>query len=157
MATGALIFCDYLDVPHPHPLVHGEHIIFFDNHNMTELALLLDYYRANKQEARRIAYNGYLFAMKYHRTVNMIDYVLRTTVTKAKWEHDHSSWNRLKEVMPKSQVDPTVFMAGSNKPIPPEINYYGYTYTGQFLNYRAAQQLAGMKLDSHKHFNGTQV
>jgi len=154
MATGALIFCDYLDVPHPYPLVHKEHIIFFDNQNMGELASLLDYYRTHKAEARRIAYNGYLFAMKHHRTVNMIDYVLRTTVVKSKWERDHSSWNRLKEVMPRSQVDPTVFMEGSKKAIPPEIDYYGYKYTGQYLHYRASKQLSGMKL-GHGRFNGS--
>jgi hypothetical protein len=155
MATGALIFCDYLDVPHPHPLVHKQHVIFFDNHDMDGLAALLDYYRSNKEEARRIAYNGYLFAMKHHRTVNMIDYVLRTTVVKAQWEREHSSWNPKKEAMPLSQVDPSVFMEGSKKPIPPEINYYGYTYTGQFLHYRASQQMAAMRLGLMR-FNGTQ-
>ena len=29
-------------------------------------------------EARKIAINGYLHTMKYHRTVNLVDYVLRS-------------------------------------------------------------------------------
>jgi len=77
-ATGALVFADPLFVPHPNPLVHGEHVVYFDNDNKTDLFAKLDYYRANKDEARRIAVNGYLHAMKYHRTVNLIDYVMRS-------------------------------------------------------------------------------
>lgn len=78
LCTGALIFVDPLYVPYAYPLVGGEHIVYFDNNNRTDLFTKLDYYRANPAEARRIAINGYLFAMKYHRTVNMMDYILRS-------------------------------------------------------------------------------
>lgn len=78
MCTGALIFVDPLYVPYPYPLVGGEHIVYFDNNNRTDLFTKLDYYRTNPAEARRVAINGYLFAMKYHRTVNMMDYILRS-------------------------------------------------------------------------------
>jgi spore maturation protein CgeB len=78
MATGALVFVDPIFAPHPFPLVHGEHIIMFSNMNKTDLWDKLDYYRANPQEARKIAVNGYLHAMKHHRTVSMIDYVMRS-------------------------------------------------------------------------------
>lgn len=78
LCTGALVFVDPLYVPHPFPLVGGEHIVYFDNNNKTDLWTKLDYYRANPQEARRVAINGYLYAMKYHRTVSMIDYILRS-------------------------------------------------------------------------------
>ena len=78
MSTGALVFVDPLHVPHPYPLIGGEHVVYFDNHNMTDLFSKLDYYRANAVEARRIAVNGYLYAMKYHRSVNFADYVLRS-------------------------------------------------------------------------------
>jgi hypothetical protein len=78
MATGALVFVDPIFAPHPYPLVHGEHVIMFSNSNQTDLWTKLDYYRAHPGEARRIAVNGYLQAMKYHRTVNMLDYVLRS-------------------------------------------------------------------------------
>ena len=33
-------------------------------------------------EANKIAVTGYLHAMKYHRTVNIIDYILRTAHSK---------------------------------------------------------------------------
>jgi hypothetical protein len=78
LCTGALVFVDPLYVPHPFPLVGGEHIVYFDNNNKTDLWTKLDYYRANPLEARRVAVNGYLYAMKYHRTVSMIDYILRS-------------------------------------------------------------------------------
>ena len=77
-ATGALVFVDPLFVPHPNPLVDGTHVVYFDNENKTDLFTKLDYYRAHKDEARRIAVNGYLHTMKYHRTVSLVDYVLRS-------------------------------------------------------------------------------
>eukprot|EP01038_Epipyxis_sp_PR26KG_P011850 gene11850-15856_t len=79
MCTGALIMVDELDVPYGFPLQHGKHIIYFSNENKTDLFDKLDYYLKNPEEARRIAINGYLYAMKYHRTVNLIDYVLRSS------------------------------------------------------------------------------
>lgn len=84
MCTGALIFVDPIFVPHQYPLQDGKHVVFFSNTNRTELFEKLDYYRnpAHQEEARRIAVNGYLFAMKYHRTVNLMDYIMRTVHTK---------------------------------------------------------------------------
>lgn len=87
LCTGALIFVDPLYVPHPYPLQGGEHVVFFDNNNRTDLFTKLDYYRANPLEARRVAVNGYLFAMKYHRTVNMMDYILRSAHLKQTTVH----------------------------------------------------------------------
>ena len=86
LSSGALVFVDPVFVPHPFPLISGEHVIYFSNTNKTELFSKLDYYRRNKEEARRIAINGYLHAMKYHRTVNLIDYVLRSTHLKEAME-----------------------------------------------------------------------
>jgi hypothetical protein len=111
MSTGALIFVDPLFVPHPFPLVHKEHVIYFSNLNRTDLFEKLDYYRSHPEEARRIAINGYLHAMKYHRTINLIDYILRTAHVKS------------------IQV-----IEGKNAVLP------DYTYTGQFLNYMARLQ-----------------
>jgi len=82
LATGALIFVDPLNVLHPFPLIDGEHIVYFSNRNRTELFEKLDFYRSRPEEARRVAVNGYLHAMKYHRTVSMVDYVLRSVHVK---------------------------------------------------------------------------
>lgn len=79
MGTGALIFVDPLFVPHQFPLVDGVHVVYYSNSNKTELFEKLDYYLANPKKAREIAINGYLHALKYHRTVSLMDYVLRTT------------------------------------------------------------------------------
>lgn len=76
LASGALVFVDPIFVPHAYPLIHGEHVIYFDNRNQQELWSKLDYYLAHPLEARRIAVNGYLYAMKYHRSVTMIDYFM---------------------------------------------------------------------------------
>ena len=91
MATGALIFVDPIFAPHPYPLIDGEHLVLFSNSNKSDLWHKLDYYRNHPDEARRVAFNGYLHCMKYHRTVSMIDYVLRSA-------HIKSAIGRQKEV-----------------------------------------------------------
>lgn len=77
-ATGALVMVDPLFVPHSYPLVDGVHVVYYSNQNKTDLFSKLDYYRNNPKEARAIAIEGYLHTMKYHRTVNLVDYVLRS-------------------------------------------------------------------------------
>jgi hypothetical protein len=116
MGSGALIFVDPVFVPHPFPLVHQEHVIYFSNANKEDLFAKLDYYRSHPIDARRIALQGYLHAMKFHRTVNMIDYVLRTV--------------HIREA------------TLSKHPMPHLPNY---TYTGQYLNYEAKMQEEMMK------------
>lgn len=48
-----------------------------ENNNKTDIFEKLDFYRKNTEIARRVAVNGYLHAMKYHRAANLIDYVFR--------------------------------------------------------------------------------
>jgi hypothetical protein len=122
MCSGALVFVDPLYVPHPYPLVGGEHVVFFDNNNQTDLFAKLDYYRAHPLQARRIAEYGYLFAMKYHRTVNMMDYILRSA--------------HLKQVM----VHNSNRLAPQQQPLP----LPHYFYSAQYLNYEAAAQEKSM-------------
>jgi hypothetical protein len=76
LATGALIFVDPLFVPLPFPLLDGVHVVYYSNQNKTDLFQKLDYYRANPIIARKVAVQGYLYAMKHHRAVNLIDYFL---------------------------------------------------------------------------------
>ena len=96
----------------------GEHVVYYSNENKTELWNKLDYYRANPQEARRIAVNGYLHAMKYHRAMNLADYVLRTA-------HLKRARRRLKRF--KQQTPPS------------------YIYTGQYLVEEATKQMKRIK------------
>ena len=78
MATGAMILVDNMYVPRPHPLIHDEHIVYYDNNNKTDLFEKLDFYHKHVEQARRVAVSGYLHSMKYHRAANLIDYVFRT-------------------------------------------------------------------------------
>lgn len=116
MCTGALIFVDPVFVPHPFPLQDKVHVVFFSNNDREDLFRKLDYYRANPQEARKIAIQGYLHAMKYHRTVSMIDYILRTAHLRR------------------------VALAEDNPHRLPN-----YTYTGQYLHYEAKVQEKNIK------------
>lgn len=54
------------------------HVVYFSNENQTDLYSKLDYYRSNPLEGQKVARAGYLHAMKYHRTVSLVDYVLRS-------------------------------------------------------------------------------
>lgn len=115
MSTGALVFVDPVFVPHPYPLKDKEHVIFFSNKDREDLFRKLDYYRANPVEARKIAVQGYLHAMKFHRTVNMVDYILRTAhIKQATLEEHQAHWPQ-------------------------------YTFTGQYLNYEAGLQEKAIK------------
>lgn len=76
------MFVDPIMVPHAFPLEDGRHVIFFSQDNSTDLHSKLDYYRMHSEEARRIAMTGYLHVMTFHRTVNSVDYILRTAEMK---------------------------------------------------------------------------
>ena len=78
LASGALIFVDQMYVPRPYPLIHDKHFVVYDNNNKTDLFEKLDAYRKDKALARRVALNGYIHAMRFHRAANLIDYVFRT-------------------------------------------------------------------------------
>ena len=45
IASGALIFVDDMYVPRPHQLIHGQHIINYNNLNKTDLFSKLDKFR----------------------------------------------------------------------------------------------------------------
>jgi hypothetical protein len=126
--SGALIFVDPLFVPHPYPLTDKEHVVYFSNNNRTDLFMKLDYYRNHPDEARRIAMNGYFHAMKYHRTVNLMDYILRTA--------------HMKEALDKQK-------GGADHQHDEDLP--DYTYTGQYLNFMAKAQ---EKMIKHCHTPG---
>ena len=134
-ATGALIFVDPIFVPHGYPLVNGVHAVFYDNNNQTDLVSKLDYYRNNTEEARRIAVNGYLHAMKYHRTVNIIDYVLRSAHLKA-------SLIKQAATVEGHEDRDHVQRVGSRlvKDRPGDTEVPAYTFTAQYLNHQTLDQ-----------------
>ena len=126
-ATGALIFVDPVFTPHPHSMIDGVHCVFYHNSNRTELFEKLDYYRSHPDIAHRIAITGYLHAMKYHRTVNLIDYVLRSAHLK------QVLLKREQYQLEKQHADTGVQAAALALPAVPE-----YTFTAQYLNHQVS-------------------
>jgi spore maturation protein CgeB len=90
MASGALVFMDTMQTPAPFPLRHGETIVFYSTYNESDFLAKLHYYLTHEEEARKIARNGYLHALRHHRTVNFIDYILKTIHVRELRDFDHS-------------------------------------------------------------------
>ena len=113
----------------------GIHAVFYDNNNQTDLVSKLDYYRENTEEAGKIAVNGYLHAMKYHRTVNIIDYVLRSAHLKA-------SLIKQAATVEGHEDKDHVQRVGSRfvRPRPGDTEVPNYTYTAQYLNHQTLDQ-----------------
>lgn len=77
-AAGALVFVDRMFTPMVHPLVDGEHCIFYDlsDQGLEELRRKILYFIKETDEAAEIAKAGREFTMKYHRSSNRIDEIL---------------------------------------------------------------------------------
>jgi len=145
LCTGALIFVDPLYVPYAHPLIGGEHVVYFDNNNRTDLITKLDYYRAHPQEARRIAINGYLHAMKYHRTVSITDYIMRSAHLKQTMQRNARIQGGVQGGLGVSLPPPPAAAAAAargsvSSPASSLLYQPNYLYTAQYLNYEAALQ-----------------
>lgn len=77
-ASGALVFVDRMYTPMIHPLVDGEHCIFYDlsDEGLRKLENQIICYLRDINLATEIAQSGHNFTMKYHRTSNRIDEIL---------------------------------------------------------------------------------
>ena len=82
LASGALVFVDKISTPVPHPLLHEKNVIFYSTHNKSDFLTKLHYYLSNRKPREKIATDGYVHALRYHRTVNMVDYVLKSAHVK---------------------------------------------------------------------------
>lgn len=133
LSSGALVFCDPIMVPHPYPLIDGKHIIYFNSHNQSDLWSKLDYYLSHPEEAKVIAWRGYVHAMQYHRTSNFIDYVLRTALTKRR--SLQQQMNNYNETIPLGQQPHEEYHASTSR----------YTYTGQYLVQKISNQIENIK------------
>lgn len=78
LANGALVFVDRMFTPTTHPLVDGEHCIFYDlsDEGLASLEHRILYYIDNPHLALHIAKTGHEFAMKHHRSSSRIDEIL---------------------------------------------------------------------------------
>ncbi len=77
-ASGALVFIDRIYTPMVHPLIDGEHCIFYDlsDEGLLKLEERILFYLSHGELAYDIAKAGYEFTMKYHRVSNRIDEIL---------------------------------------------------------------------------------
>jgi len=77
-ASGALVFIDRMWTPLTHPLVDGEHCIFYDlsDEGLLKLKERIEFYLEHGELAYDIARRGHEFTMRYHRTSNRIDEIL---------------------------------------------------------------------------------
>lgn len=78
LCSKALVFVDYLYIPHAHPLIDGEDVVFYDPLDKQAFIDKVQYYLSHEHEARRIAMNGFYKALRHHRYVNRVDYILNT-------------------------------------------------------------------------------
>ncbi len=78
-ANGALVFVDRMYVPMRHTLVDGKHCFFYDlsDSGLRELRERILWYLEMPRHTEQIAEAGHNFTMKYHRTSNRIDDILR--------------------------------------------------------------------------------
>lgn len=79
LGTGALVLVDWLYVPHPYPLEHMEHVVFYNSSDRAELEQYLDYFLRNPHHAQRIALQGTAHALSKHTSTSRVDYLLYTT------------------------------------------------------------------------------
>ena len=78
VASGALVFVDNMWVPTAHPFVDGEHLILYDQHDKDAFLRKLGYYLSHPDEARAIAKACLAHALKHHRAVSRMDFLLRS-------------------------------------------------------------------------------
>jgi len=112
LASGALVFVDEMYVPHPRPFRDGEHVIVYDNSDQPAFEAKLKYYLEHPREAERIAAAGLKHALRYHRAVSRLDYVLRSAheLKQADGAHSytHTGKQILYDVASTTQVEPIV-------------------------------------------------
>lgn len=82
MASQALCFLDRTYIPTDHYFEHGRHCFFFDAADKASIRdaiqLAKQYLRPEKKgERERIAREGYTHAVRFHRSVHRVDYMLR--------------------------------------------------------------------------------
>lgn len=76
LANGCLVFVDRMATPLLCPLEDEKHVVLYDLNKLNILEDKIKYYLNHGEEAERIANEGYDYAMKYHKTVDRIKYIL---------------------------------------------------------------------------------
>jgi len=119
VASGALVFVDEMYIPHPHPFIHGKHLIVYDNSDQQTFQNSLKYYLEHPQEARAIARAGLRHALRYHRALSRMDWILRSAsdiLQRSQLHHKHIVYTHTArqiayDVNSTTQVDPILDIA----------------------------------------------
>lgn len=82
LSSGALVMVDRMGTPYHHPLIDGEHVVFYDHTNKTDLLEKLDHALKRPHWARKVGVKGYAHVLRHHRAVSWVDYFLRTAHAK---------------------------------------------------------------------------
>lgn len=90
LGSGAVIFIDEMYVPRQHPFKHGVHVVYYSNNNKTDLFLKLDQVRADPMKQEQLSLQGFIHGLTFHRTTNLLDYILRTVHIKERALQEHS-------------------------------------------------------------------
>lgn len=88
MGGGALVYSDPVFLPYPFPFRPMDHYLTYNHSNRLDLWEELNWALSNATDATHatkgrhprltVAIAGYLHALTYHRSVNLVDYVLRS-------------------------------------------------------------------------------
>lgn len=80
ICSGALVFVDRMVQPIPHPLVDGQHVIFYDltDAGLEVLERQVVYYLGHEEERRRIAERGRAFVLERHRSIHRATEIIDT-------------------------------------------------------------------------------
>lgn len=120
LASGALVFVDEMYVPHPRPFRHGVHVIVYDNSDQADFDSKLAYYLAHPDEARAIANAGLRHALRYHRAVSRMDFVLRSAheLASSMTRYTHTAKQIAFDVNATTQIPPVVDIADPSMNFP---------------------------------------
>jgi len=76
LCSGAMVLCDKMATPMPHPFLHREHLVYYDRTDMAGLVNEIERYLADDAARTSIARAGYEHAMAHHRASHRIDQVI---------------------------------------------------------------------------------
>lgn len=76
LSSGALIIVDKMITPVKNPFIDGEHLIYYDRDNLSDLHEKIIYYLEHDDIRKSIARKGYDFVRKYHKSSNKIDEIM---------------------------------------------------------------------------------
>ncbi len=78
LASGALVFVDRMSAPITHPLIDGQHLIFYDftDEGLARLEEKIVHYLGDAPERERLGTQGRDFVLTHHRSINRVNAIV---------------------------------------------------------------------------------